>query len=257
MRAASPRLPGSRRSDTGGRGGERGAWQTSRTRLISAVAFALLISILVCRFSPQLSPLEFSLLDELLLLRPVRVPDPRIALVGIEKATIDQHEESRPTDCACSLIPHNKIGHELSRLKQAGAKVIVLDVMLERACHVKRPEGDDQPLVQALDHDQPLVQALDEPGEVVLAVKTISNPDKVYFRDPPPEFMWGEQSHRLIGSPVLYSPRGAIRGVSLIQSGDPSESDKMRVEPLKCVGRILPPLAVAGYLFLKMREVAR
>ena len=94
------------------------------------------------------------------------------------------------------------------------------------------------------------MQALDEPGEVVLAAKTISNPDKVYFRDPAPEFMWGEQSHRLIGSPVLYSPRGAIRGVSLIQRGDPSERDKTRVEPLECVGRILPPLAVVGYCAL-------
>jgi signal transduction histidine kinase len=194
--------------------------------------------------------LEFSLLDALFVLRPARAPDPRIALVGIGKAAIDQHEESRPTDCACSLIPRYKIGYELSRIKQAGAKVIVLDVMLERACPVKRPKDHDQPLVQGPsdhDHDQPLVQALDEPGEVILAAKTISNPDKLYFRDPAPEFMWGEQSHHLIGSPVLYSPRGTIRGVSLIQRGDPSETDKMKVEPLECVGHVLPPLAVAGY----------
>jgi signal transduction histidine kinase len=202
------------------------------------VTFTVMISIIVCRFSPNLSTLEFALLDSLFVLRPARTPDPRIALIGIEKTAIDQHEENRDVDCACSLVPRNKIGRELSRVKQAGAKVTVLDLVLERTCPVKVPE----------EHDQPLVQALREPGEVILTAKTISNPDKIYFRDPAAEFMWAqEQSHRIIGSPVLYSPRGTIRGVSLIQKGDPSESERKRLEPLECVGRTLPPLAVAGY----------
>jgi signal transduction histidine kinase len=210
------------------------------------VVIALLCTLLVARLSPVLTTPEFGVLDELLSRRPARPPDPRIVLVGVSRADADKHEQERSEKpppgqpdlqtCACALIPRNEIGEVITKAKQHGARVVVLDLSLEQTCPLPG-------------HDAGLAKALDEgPGETILAERADPTPETSNFVLPPSVFL-GTQESRLLASPVLFNPYGTVRGVELIQVGTPStvaqeEAEKQGIE---MVGETFPPLCLAAY----------
>jgi signal transduction histidine kinase len=200
---------------------------------------AALVTVVVCRSSRPLSAIEFTLLDSLMVLRPARQPDPAIALVGVEKGEVGWHKLYPPPDCTCSVVPRSQLGRTISRLKSAGASVIVVDLVLGQPC----PYGRGTRWA----HDGPLVAALAEPGETILAAEARLTPPEVEFSNPAEEFVGKKHPQRIVASPVVYSPHGVIRGVSLIQTGTPSDLERLTALPLEMVGRILAPLSLAAY----------
>jgi len=211
---ARPRLRIQSEIHRGARVSPRTVWRVFWGRCPAAVALAMLSTIIVCRLSPYLSASEFSLLYTLLALRPVGQPDPRIALVGLEKEAIDEFTEQRPEGCSCHAIPRKEIGEAISRIKRAGASVVVLDLELDEVCAYGQGTSEA--------HDQPLVDALDLPGETILTAEANATPEKLYFDDPPAAFVGVSDNPRIIASPVLYNAHGVVRGVSLVQTGSPS-----------------------------------
>ncbi len=169
-------------------------------------------------------------------LRPPRFPDPHIALVGVSKESIDVADASRPSECSCQVVPRCDIGKAIARVKAAGARVVVLDLMLDQTCPVHRPE-----------HDAPLIAALAQPGETVITAKANPAPDRLFFAWPPAVFVGPPDHPHLLGSPVLYNPRGKILGVQLIQTGVPSSVEQERLGGVEFVGEVLPPLSLAAY----------
>ena len=145
----------------------------------SSVVVALLCTIIVCRFSSAFSITECIAFDRLLALRPARTPDPRIVLIGIEREAIDTFQGYRQSNdrvgCTCQTVSRQDIGTVLGRIKQAGARVVVIDLLLQQRC----------PL-----HDEYLQRALDaEPGEVILTATAQANPGGAFFRDPYADFV--------------------------------------------------------------------
>lgn len=198
---------------------------------------SLLTTFAVCRFSSSLSVPEFALLDLLLSSRPAQAPDPRIVIVGVERADIERHQANRLAECACQLIRRDDLGAAISRTKHAGACVVGVDISFSQACPVGLPERRA--------HDGPLVAALLEPPDTVLVADTGSTPDKLFFEAPPRGFL--PTTDVLIGSPVLYNPHGVIRGVSLVQCGAPPETPRNGTEHLVMLGEQVPPLSAAVY----------
>lgn len=198
---------------------------------------ALVVSLLICRFCAVLSVPEYALLDRWVRLRPPRVPDARIVIVGIQKSESDSYQERKPSDCACLTISRADLAEAIMRLKQAGAAVIGVDLLLQVPCPHGRGTGRG--------HDEVLARALNAVGDSVLVAGANPTPDKLYFNNPLPEFCGAHAHARLIASPVLYNPHGVIRGVRMIQLGLPSNREKMATKPLELVGRNLSPLSLA------------
>jgi signal transduction histidine kinase len=217
-----------------------------RPALPPALLIALFSTLLIARLSPVLSGSEFALLGQWMAHRPPRTPDPHIVLVGIRQEDSDAYETERAAihpECACAVVPRNRIGETVRRVKQAGARVVVLDLILGQVCPVHNP-----------DHDGPLVAALDEQPvgrkiETIITVKANPTPDRVYFASPPQKYL-GPGLDRLLASPVLYNPHGEIRGVRLIQVGSPSltEQEQARSKGLELVGESVPPLCLAAFV---------
>lgn len=208
-----------------------------KTRVAGVLLISALTTFAVCRFSSSLSVPEFALLDLLLSSRPAQAPDPRIVIVGVERADIERHQETRLAECACQLVRRDDLGAAISRMKHAGARVVGVDISFSRACPVGLPERRA--------HDGPLVAALLGPPDTVLVADTGSTPDKLFFEAPPRGFL--PASDLLIGSPVLYNPHGVIRGVSLVQRGAPPEVPRNGTEHLVVLGEQVPPLSAAVY----------
>ncbi len=222
-----------------------------------SVVVALLCTIIVCRFSSAFSITECIAFDRLLALRPARTPDPRIVLIGIEREAIDTFQGYRQSDayagCTCQTVSRDDIGTVLGRIKQAGAPIIVVDLLLQQRC----PR-----------HDQHLQRALDaEPGEVILTATAQANPGGAFFRDPyadfvvspspapaaadadgggPPPDATHPPRRRVVGSPLLYSAHGVIRGASLLQEHIPSEIDIKELGPVQWISKVYVPISVAA-----------
>ena len=207
-------------------------------KLPLALVFALLITFLVSRGSTLLSMPEFSILDAWFASRPARTVSPSIVLVGVDKELLDKFQKEKDKlgrqgrlagagTCTCASIGRDVLGEAVHRIKGAGAKVVGLDFVFDLPC----PE-----------HDPALLRALKEPGQTILLSGTNPTPGRFNFTDlpsflelsPPP----------IVASPVLYNPRGVIRGVRLIQ-----EEGAHADEPGKLtVLQVRPPLSVAAYL---------
>jgi len=211
-------------------------------RWASSAVLALIATLLICRISATLSPVEFGLLNRWFAVRPARQPSPEIVLVGIERGDTEAHEASRLDDCTCSAIPRRRLGAVIAAIKRAGASVIVLDLVLRHPCPVGVNEDDHREA-----HDAGLVKALETPGEVILAAGVNPNPDSTYFDRPAQAFVGELATQRIVASPLLHNPSGVIRGVGLIQTGAPSEMARALAAPLRLVGVTLAPLSMAAY----------
>ena len=206
-----------------------------RERWPAILAVSLVATYLTCRFSPLLSGAEFPVLDMWMRARPPAQPDPRIILVGIERSTIDRHQEERKRygdACNCVVASRADIGQALARMKEAGACVIGVDLFFSTSCPVNR-------------HDATLRAALEAPGEteVVLAAEPTSAPDRLSFTRPSPSVIGSARP--IAASPVCYNPHGMIRSVPLIQVETPSRAEREKVRPLELVGKRWPPVSLA------------
>ena len=209
-------------------------WRVLLRGLRVPLAIAVVTTFLICRGSSLLSSLEFPLLDLWTISRPARQPDPRIALVGFEQSDVDRYRSGRSELCTCGPIPRSELASVIAKIKSGGARVLVLDLILDSECPVAG-------------HNQPLADALRQQGETVLAVPSTSNPDEVFFEQPAERFLGPLKRPHILSSPVLYNPGGIVRGVSLIQTGSPSGPEAQQVQPLRLLGTALPPLSVAGW----------
>lgn len=218
-----------------GRGQRPGAWRRARAPL----GIALLVVFLVCRGSWLLSFIEFDLLNAWISSRPPREADPRIAIVAFDQPDVERHRENRPDDCTCGAIPRNELAEILEAVWLGGAEVLVLDLSLEQACPHGRGTADA--------HDAPLTDALSGPGETVVAIAATPNPGATYFDAPVDRLAGPPERPHILGSPVLYTPGGVVRGVSLIQTGTPSTTAQADASPLELVGITLPPLSLAAW----------
>lgn len=238
MSARTPPQPHratSHNDDVGSRHGWARIWRRAR----APVGIALLIAFLICRGSALLSPVELYLLDLWLSERPARQPDPRIVLVAFEQAEVEHHRATSPEDCTCNAISRNQLAHIVSAVWRGGARVLVLDVGLKKPC----PHGRGTPDA----HDQPLAEALCGPGETVVAAATTLNPSVTYFDRPAGELAGCEGREHVLGSPVLYTPGGVVRGVSLIQTGAPSGLASPDATALEGAEIVVPPLSAAAW----------
>jgi signal transduction histidine kinase len=216
-------------------------------------------TLLVCRLSsvPIVSASEFAVLDAWLRSREPRQPDPNIALVGIRRSVAEEYREERDPDCSCELIPRSDIGRAVARIKAAGAKVVVIDLLFSQSCQYKEQSGSGaQPT-----HDEVLREAIEQPPNTVMAAEADLDPSGLYFQDPPgtladyPDLLQDPDLRNApgptIASPVVYSPYGVVRGVSLIQFGKPTKGAVTEVNPLEMKARLYPALCIAAYAALK------
>lgn len=209
------------------------ARRSRRQRWLAMALLAVLVTFICSRASSVLSYPEFSLLDTWMRLRPARAVSPEIVLVGIEGADAERFraEKQRQHDdtCTCLLIRRDQLGRAISALKQAGPRVVGIDLVLDLPC---RPA-----------HDGPLLAALQAPGDTVIMSGTNPTPGRFNFVQMPKLL---ELSHPTIASPVLYNPRGVIRAVRLIQR---DEFNLRQVEPVPQTlgGNACPPFALACY----------
>jgi signal transduction histidine kinase len=197
---------------------------------------AVLSTLFIARFSPLLSGSEFAVMGELMALRQPRLPDPHIVLVGVSKRASDDYDRAKRPECACAVVPRCDLGEAIARAKQAGARVVVLDLMLAQTCPLHNPE-----------HDLPLEVALDQPGETVITARANPMPDKFFFAPPPGAFLGPPERPHLLASPLLYNPHNEIRGVRLIQIGASSTTEKEQASGLELVGENVPPICLAAY----------
>lgn len=198
---------------------------------------ACVTTLAVCRWSSLLSVPEFAALDKHIATRPPRRPDPRIALVGIERSEVEKHQQNRPADCTCGLVGRDRIAVAVRHLKAAGARVVVLDISFPQACPVGLPGPRT--------HDGPLLEALNEPPDTVVVANTSVTPERLDFVEPPPSVV--DTDRVLLASPVLYNPHGVIRAVSLVQEGAPTELNRRAMQPLELMGGVLPPLGLVAF----------
>ncbi len=212
--------------------GIRGAWQVLRDRWPGILAFAVAMTFLTCRFSDLLSVPEVTLFDAWMRLRPPRAPAPRIVLVGIREEEAERYQETRPQDCTCDMVSRADLGRAILRMKEGGARVIALDLILHHACPVGRgtPEG----------HDDLLRSSLRGPAEVIL----VAEPEGSGFRDPPASITRGLD-------PILASPvvglHGLIRGMRLCQETQARRPKASAWEQWLPIQKTYPPLALVAY----------
>lgn len=198
--------------------------------------FVLMIVFICCRSSCLLSVPEFGLLDLWLSLRPPRVVDQRIALVGIDQSLLEAFQEQKERgeigpagrSCTCASLDRATVGRALSLLKHAGAQCVGLDLVFDLKC----------PL-----HDTRLLEALAQPGQTILLSGTNPTPGAFNFTDVPLKL----NTPPVVASPVLYNPHGIIRGVRLMQEEGARRDDPKGLRTLD----VRPPLAVASYVALK------
>jgi len=204
-----------------------------RPRWPALLLLAVLITFVCSRASSVLSYPEFSLLDMWMRSRPPRAVSPEIVLVGIEGAAADafRDEKQRRHDdsCTCLLIRRDRLGHAISLIKDAGARVVGLDLVFDLPC---RPE-----------HDCPLFAALEQPAETVIMSGTNPTPGRFNFVQMQKLL---DLTHPIIASPVLYNPRGVIRAVRLIQR-DELDLQSVGSAPQQIRGNACPPFALACY----------
>ncbi len=204
-----------------------------RQRWPALLLVALLITFICSRASAILSYPEFSLLDMWMRSRPPRPVSPEIVLVGIEGRDADdfrnEKQRERDDNCACTLIRRDRLGHALSLIKRAGARVVGIDIVFDLPC---RPE-----------HDDPLFAALQAPGETVIMSGTNPTPGRFNFVQMQKLL---DLTHPIIASPVLYNPRGVIRAVRLIQRDEPN-LQRVSGEVYRIRGNAPPPFALACY----------
>ncbi|MEN6402146.1 MAG: CHASE2 domain-containing protein [Armatimonadia bacterium] len=204
----------------------------------AAVVFAFVITFLCCRAAPLLSPPEFSILDKWFQLRPPRQIHHDIALIGIETEEIEAFREQKlrgqqPATCTCMNVRRDKLATVIKAVKLAGAKVVGLDMVFEVPCQ---------------DHDPKLLAALEMPQETVVVSCTSPTPGKFNFLE---TISFQRLKRPIISSPVLYSPRGVVHGVRLIQR-DPVATPPAPVA--LCIVR--PPFALACYAAYRGHEEA-
>lgn len=200
------------------------------------VLSSLLVSAVVCRLAPVLSPSEFRILDHWLRWRPPRLPDERIVIVGIEPRDIEAAQTHRDFACSCLAVSRADLARAVTRLKQAGAAAIGIDLKFEVACPYKRgtPAG----------HDDQLARALDLPGETVLIAGALPTPERTFFSLPLTWFVGRPGHERLVASPEV-DRQGDIRGVSLIQYGVPVRGNPVEPASVERIGQQFAPLCVA------------
>lgn len=215
----------------------RAWWLAPGAQWKGIAAFAVLITFLACRCSALLSGPEFAVLDALMLVRGSRPPDPRIVLVGIEEEEAELCRRSRSAECACGVIARDRLADLVVRLKRGGAAVVGVDLTLTRPCPVGAGTGRG--------HDASLARALAMPGETVIVAEAEPGPEIMRFREPSPEMLPGVEP--LVASPVLYNPRGVIRGVRLVQPDEPTRIHEADFLGLTLVAREYPALCSAVY----------
>jgi len=214
------------------------AGAVTHDRWPTVLAMALLVTFIACRGSIHLSQPEFAMLDQWFRMRPPRAISPEIVLIGIEdseriKLEKKQAAERRPgrPGCNCMLMQRDDLAEGIRLIKQAGAAVVGVDLVFELPCPVS---GHDAALHQALEM---------QPGYTVITSATYPEPGKFIFRQMP-EFL--ELSHVIVASPVLYNPRGSVRGVRLVQRDEPvKETVAPGVEHV--LSNTRPPFALACY----------
>jgi signal transduction histidine kinase len=208
------------------------------------------VAFLVCRGSYLLTPVELGLLDTWMRSRPARAPDPRIALVAFERSEVEKHRATRPDECACDGVPRSYLAQIIEAVWLGGARVLVVDLALDQLCPYERntPEA----------HDRPLMDALSGPGRTVIVAPTTLDTEGPYFRKPPGEFGGPADRPHVLASPLVHAPGGVVRGVSLIQTGDPrslrggepadSEApDEGETGELEIIQKTVPPLSAAAW----------
>lgn len=203
----------------------------SHRPLVLGMTLAIIISFTVCRFSSLLSVPEFALLDLWFRIRPPQSVDQRIALVGIEASVTAREQRLRHAGafgkgCTCALLRRDELATLVQRLKQAGAAVTALDIIFIVEC----------PL-----HDETLVRALQAPGQTVLLSRTTPSARAFNFGD----IAFPQANKALIASPVLYNPRGIVRGIRLIQTDVESAAEASLSAPM-----VRPPFFLACYTAL-------
>lgn len=202
--------------------------QRWRRRLLLA-ALALLITFICGRSSCFLSYPEFALLDCWLRARPARDVSDRIVLIGIEASDVRQSERSKPAGCTCMLVRRDILARGISLCKSAGASVLGLDVVFELPC--------------LREHDAPLEEALEEPGQTVILSGARPSPGRFDFKQMP---QLASLSNPIMASPVLYWPRGVVRGVQLIQR-DEQRLEQSGDQQYLASSNVCPPFALACY----------
>lgn len=205
------------------------AYMGRRRRWFVVCALALLITFICGRGSCLLSDPEFALLDCWVRARPSKAISDRIVLVGVEAPDVKQFGQSKQPGCVCMLIQRDLLAKAISLCKEAGAKVVGLDLIFELPCF--------------REHDAPLERALEQPGETVIMAGSRPTPGRFNFKQMP-QLM--SLSNPAVASPVLYWPRGVVRGVQLIQR------DEQNIEPVGeqeflAAPNTCPPFALACY----------
>lgn len=209
------------------------------TIVLPALLMALVLTLLCCRASSLLSVPEFELLDLWFRARPTRQPSPEVVLIGVDADLLDQFKATKdelgrqgrlgaPRSCTCASLARDVLAQSVQRVKLAGAKVTAVDFVFELPC----------PL-----HDRALLKALALPGHTVLLTGTSPTPGRYNFTDMPSFLALSPPP--LVASPVLYNPRGVIRGVRLIQEEDAQPGSATSTLNIM---RVCPPLAVACYM---------
>ena len=224
----------SRSVGSSARGRRGGPW-----RYFLLIAFTT--TFLTLRCAPYLSAPEFGLLNGWFRGREARTPDPRIALIGIEKKDVEAFAQERLSNCACGNRPRDELGRLVARLKAAGAAVVAIDFFFDRNC----PVGEGTPQ----GHDAVLQQALRNPGENVLIAGANPLPDKIIFTPPCPGVMG--DTDPIVASPVLHKPRGVIIGVDLVQHSPPADSPPLELGHLRAVQAVYPAFSLAIYSAFK------
>jgi signal transduction histidine kinase len=198
------------------------------------LALALLVTFICCRGSYHLSHPEFAMLDQWFRSRPPRPISTDIVLIGIEASDRSElarlKRQSGYEKCTCMLTARDGLGQAIASIKRAGTAVVGIDLIFELPCPV---EG----------HDRTLYEALRMPGsETVIMSETYPEPGKFNFRQMP-GFL---PDNVIVASPVLYNPRGVVRGVRLIQRDQPEKEQIGDHEEL-VLSNTRPPFAMACY----------
>jgi signal transduction histidine kinase len=219
-----------------------------KTGAFRVLLTSIAVTLLACRLSPSLSPLEYSMLDALLRHRRAVAPDPTVAVVGIEQSMIDAHEEWRAKTandpaqrgkpaCVCDTIARDDIAELVSRIRGAGSRVVVLDMFFTNKCPIER-------------HNTALRDALEKgPSEVVVAIEPLPG-DRLRYRLPTPEIQGTPEP--ILASPMVYNRGGGdIRGVELVQIGEMAEYTRIGLGPLENPAEVFPALGAAAYAALR------
>jgi signal transduction histidine kinase len=208
-----------------------------RSRWALLLVFAVALTYFVCREAEYLSVPEYAVLDMWFHARTPRAPHPDIALIGIARAPrppaqVPSANGAPQPDCTCGAVRRDVLGDAIIRIKKAGAKVTALDLVFDLHCPVKG-------------HDERLLAAVSYPGDTVLVEGSNPTPDRFNFTGLIPEL--ATRAQPIVASPVVYNPRGIIRGVRLIQTDLLPAGAGSLAALTDSVTQVVPPLALACY----------